>query len=81
MPDKKVTKEAGIGEALSSVLPHGKPPSAMYPTRRATPQLPSTLTIENFRRIVLLLAAADALAALPMLNVPNFMQKIGTFSA
>jgi len=31
--------------------------------------------------MVLLLAAAGALAALPILNNPYFMQKIGTFSA
>ena len=31
--------------------------------------------------MVSLLAAADALAALPELTAPYFMQKIGTFSA
>ena len=31
--------------------------------------------------MVLLLAAADAIAALPVLTAPNYMQKIGTFSA
>ena len=34
-PNKKVTKEVGIGEALSSALPRRKPPSPMYLTRRA----------------------------------------------
>ena len=33
---KKVTKEGGIGEALSSALPRRKTPSPMYLTRRAT---------------------------------------------
>ncbi len=34
-PNKKVTKEVGIGEALSSALPRRKPPSPMYLSRRA----------------------------------------------
>ena len=32
---KKVTKEGGIGEALSCLLPQAKPPSPMYLSRRA----------------------------------------------
>ena len=42
--------------------------------------LPSTLTTLIFRYMVLLLAAAAALAALPKSTTPNFNQKIGTFS-
>ena len=34
-PNKKVTKEIGIGEALSSALPRRKTPSPMYLSRRA----------------------------------------------
>ena len=34
-PNKKVTKEVGIGEALSRLLPQAKPPSPMYLSRRA----------------------------------------------
>ena len=34
-PNKKVTKEVGIGEALSSALPRRKTPSPMYLSRRA----------------------------------------------
>ena len=62
------------------MLPHGKPPSLrIHPAR--TWQLRSTLTTGAIKRMVLLLAAADALAALPMIAALNFMQKIGTFSA
>ena len=41
---KKVTKEGGIGEALSVSLPRAKPPSPMYHSRPALGILWSTLT-------------------------------------
>ncbi len=43
-PAKKVTKERGIGEALSSALPRRKTPSPMYLSRHALGILWSTLT-------------------------------------
>ena len=44
-PNKKVTKEIGIGEALSSwPAPAPEPPSPMYPTRLALTMARSTLT-------------------------------------
>ena len=46
-PAKKVTKECGIGEALSSALPRRKTPSPMYLSRRALGILWSTLTGKN----------------------------------
>ena len=62
------------------MLPQSKSPSLrIHPTR--TWYLPSILTIEIVRHMDLLLAAAAALAALPVCYALYFMQKIGTFSA
>ena len=54
-------------------------PYVPHPAR--TWYLSSTLTIEKHRHMVLLLAAATALAALPTKQNLPFKQKIGTFSA
>ena len=62
------------------MLPQSKSPSLrIRPTR--TWYLPSILTTEIVRRMDLLLAAAAALAALPIWTNLTFRQKIGTFSA
>ena len=50
-PNKKVTKDVGIGEALSRLLPQAKPPSPMYLTRRALGSL--VLHIEQSLQVIL----------------------------
>ena len=67
-PAKKVTKECGIGEALSSALPRRKPPSPMYLSRRALFNLWRTLTGKAcFLVAALLQADCSTTSALPTL--------------
>ena len=76
--NKKVTKEVSLRRRCPPVLPHGKPPSLrIHPAR--TISLPSTLTTEEIKRMALLLAAAGALAALPICIALAIWAEIGTF--
>ena len=78
-PAKKVTKECGIGEALRLVAPAPEPPSPMYPTRRASPFLRSTLTGKICNLLTALLRAAAPLS--PLCRFPQFYpsdKKVGT---
>ena len=48
-PNKKVTKEVGIGEALNVALPRAKAALSYVPLPARTWGLPSTLTCLEFR--------------------------------
>ena len=75
-PNKKVTKEVGIGKALSVSLPRAKPPFPMYPTRHALGVRRSALTGKTcFLATIFTDSGGAALAALPICFAPTLRAK------
>ena len=72
-PNKKVTKEVGIGKALSDALPRAKTALPYVPIPARTWHPLEHLNGQNLLHVpVLLTAAAAALAALPIFSNSPF---------